>query len=1413
MPVATLEIAHELPRQALSFDDTEPLHNQEHVFSVGDHVCAASSEASRTYVGKIAFIGETQFSEGPWAGIELFEQGSGMNNGTFQDVAYFSCADNTGVFVPAYKLQVYNPPDPVMDPTNCIASIVAAAEGEEPETADILVATETPIVAQETSTVTEATDGAILDEPALVNVSVDESTPPPKEEAPSSMETTSKPGVVKKPNAKSAVSKVAAGKATTKVIGASSKTTNGTTNGTAKAASSAALLRSPASTSRPSSAMSRPAVSPKVGAMVSSKPSSTSPATAAKKSALVAGKKPVGVTTAIKSPVASVAKRSVTSTIPPKEASTATKPTRAISDPSSVSTSDKKPVVAAAKRPVAPAAKKPVVPERKSATAATERKPINAAVAARSSDTKSATAVSLVASQHRKSLVSPISSMAKTAKPGRPTISGNTDHPIKKVSPSKATPSESLTATSSEIATLRDRIASLELENEALVQKIGQVQTSYMKAMGQGSGADDMEMLKSEFNRVTELNSTLQDRINLMTSEIETLKAAALQTPEHSNPKSIDLDEMEERCMAATSKASAATMAMLELQNTLTSVENERNSSREALESAVAEKTTLLSKLDQLTAEHDLKSADAVTASQAAQSAQSALEEERHQFSEKHAAYEAALIDLKKQHQCRLEEQAEQHASRSAEPDSQMVQDIESLKKELLLKSNVADSLVQEIQQSALQLSELSSVRDSLVVELASRDTAAGEMQATITSLKAELDSVSDHRDCARSIAMNESSAQAAEQRSLELKDALALMQAEQQNSQELNHSLTTQLAAEQESLQSFALKYSAANDQIVSLQETVDELSSASDALMNTLKQKETTIEQLQLSIESLKQQPDLAQVHAAEMEEQRISFEDLSSKFIDAKRLLAEKEYAHSTSDANESHLEKLALLQAALSSKDLAYVDLEAKVESLTNQLSLVAEANQASDALHMNNNAELVLALSTSKELSAELELRLSEMKQHIATVSQQLTETEEFLKEARQENGSLQIALADAKISSPAPQSSISQEDLIQLEEDTAQKDVLIETMRNEFQNAVNDLDSQIILGRQLQEQLAQAESALHDKTVLVDVIYMQSQEQTEITNARLEELQGLCDRQAEHIQTLAQAQGLDGFSSAPQSLDDIVEEDAETGASPAITTIEIAHPAEAAADSYDAFEHVTNIEHHYETIMVEEAPVDGNAASEIASVAHSTTEPVLTGTADAEHHDEEKLATLKPSDTHETLIEEHVSIDHVKLESDLSTSHPVMNAAVHDGDSAIVAESHEDKVDASSIAEGVKTQPENTIVTDDRSLAHSSSQLTEMHDLVQNGSELVNGDAYQHVGDNVSTHGLATHQFQNNYEDESTTACVLDGLLVDEEQPLLGTADPKSAGLPTCDATAGQPTTSIHDGANAASAAAGCKQQ
>ncbi|KAH6566621.1 hypothetical protein BASA62_006607 [Batrachochytrium salamandrivorans] len=957
-----------------------------------------------------------------------------------------------------------------------------------------------------------------------------------------------------------------------KLLGASSKTTNGTTNGTAKAASSAALLRSPASTSRPSSAMSRPAVSPKVGAMVSSKPSSTSPATAAKKSALVAGKKPVGVTTAIKSPVASVAKRSVTSTTPPKEASTATKPTRAISDPSSVSTSDKKPVVAAAKRPVASAAKKPVVPERKSATAATERKPINAAVAARSSDTKSATAVSLVASQHRKSLVSPISSMAKTAKPGRPTISGNTDHPIKKVSPSKVTPSESLTATSSEIATLRDRIASLELENEALVQKIGQVQTSYMEAMGQGSGADDMEMLKSEFNRVTELNSTLQDRINLMTSEIETLKAAALQTPEHSNPKSIDLDEMEERCMAATSKASAATMAMLELQNTLASVENERNSSREALESAVAEKATLLSKLDQLTAEHDLKAADAVTASQAAQSA---LEEERHQFSEKHAAYEAALIDLKKQHQCRLEEQAEQHASRSAEPDSQMVQDIESLRKELLLKSNVADSLVQEIQQSALQLSELSSVRDSLVVELASRDTATGEMQATITSLKAELDSPNNKM------------------------------------SQELNHSLTTQLAAEQESLQSFALKYSAANDQIVSLQETVDELSSASDALMNTLKQKETTIEQLQLSIESLKQQPDLAQVHAAEMEEQRISFEDLSSKFIDAKRLLAEKEYAHSTSDANESHLEKLALLQAALSSKDLAYVDLETKVESLTNQLSLVAEANQASDALHMNNNAELVLALSTSKELSAELELRLSEMKQHIATVSQQLTETEEFLKEARQENGSLQIALADAKISSPAPQSSISQEDLIQLEEDTAQKDVLIETMRNEFQNAVNDLDSQIILGRQLQEQLAQAESALHDKTVLVDVIYMQSQEQTEITNARLEELQGLCDRQAEHIQTLAQAQGLDGFSSAPQSLDDIVEEDAETGASPAITTIEIAHPAEAAADSYDAFEHVTNIEHHYETIMVEEAPVDGNAASEIASVAHSTTEPVL----------------------------------------------------------------------------------------------------------------------------------------------------------------------------------------------------------
>lgn len=46
----------------------------------------------------IRFIGETSFSPGCWVGLEL-HQGGGKNNGIVNDVQYFTCDDNRGLFV------------------------------------------------------------------------------------------------------------------------------------------------------------------------------------------------------------------------------------------------------------------------------------------------------------------------------------------------------------------------------------------------------------------------------------------------------------------------------------------------------------------------------------------------------------------------------------------------------------------------------------------------------------------------------------------------------------------------------------------------------------------------------------------------------------------------------------------------------------------------------------------------------------------------------------------------------------------------------------------------------------------------------------------------------------------------------------------------------------------------------------------------------------------------------------------------------------------------------------------------------------------------------------------------------------------------------------------------------------------
>ena len=53
--------------------------------------------------GTVRFFGETKFGAGEWVGVEL-DAPEGKNDGVVNDVEYFKCAPNHGIFV--RKIQV-----------------------------------------------------------------------------------------------------------------------------------------------------------------------------------------------------------------------------------------------------------------------------------------------------------------------------------------------------------------------------------------------------------------------------------------------------------------------------------------------------------------------------------------------------------------------------------------------------------------------------------------------------------------------------------------------------------------------------------------------------------------------------------------------------------------------------------------------------------------------------------------------------------------------------------------------------------------------------------------------------------------------------------------------------------------------------------------------------------------------------------------------------------------------------------------------------------------------------------------------------------------------------------------------------------------------------------------------------------
>merc|ERR1711937_698937 len=72
---------------------------------VGTRVNAAGK------LGIIAFLGETQFASGQWAGIVL-DEAVGKNDGSVNGVSYFQTAEKRGIFLRPEKLEIETPNQP-----------------------------------------------------------------------------------------------------------------------------------------------------------------------------------------------------------------------------------------------------------------------------------------------------------------------------------------------------------------------------------------------------------------------------------------------------------------------------------------------------------------------------------------------------------------------------------------------------------------------------------------------------------------------------------------------------------------------------------------------------------------------------------------------------------------------------------------------------------------------------------------------------------------------------------------------------------------------------------------------------------------------------------------------------------------------------------------------------------------------------------------------------------------------------------------------------------------------------------------------------------------------------------------------------------------------------------------------------
>ena len=92
-------------------------------------------------LGRVAFIGETEFATGKWIGVVL-DEGKGKNNGVVKGKEYFSCPDNFGIFVRQAQLRI------LLDDGSTLPSLMSSSGIRPPSVASSTTSLHSPASAE-----------------------------------------------------------------------------------------------------------------------------------------------------------------------------------------------------------------------------------------------------------------------------------------------------------------------------------------------------------------------------------------------------------------------------------------------------------------------------------------------------------------------------------------------------------------------------------------------------------------------------------------------------------------------------------------------------------------------------------------------------------------------------------------------------------------------------------------------------------------------------------------------------------------------------------------------------------------------------------------------------------------------------------------------------------------------------------------------------------------------------------------------------------------------------------------------------------------------------------------------------------------------------------------------------------------